>query len=102
MDILLKKSIKLLHKYRDKYKDIDSFLNNEEISDIVKNLVEQGYIIRKPRHEDFGDYDKEEYEVELLNGENVICYPNAGKMVSLDKSGRVFYPSDVHSFNKLT
>lgn len=106
-------AIKLLHGYNEMVKrdpqyklnkpyspktDIDDFLYSDEIKPIYKSLLKNSEIIRHSKHEDFGDYDKKEYDVELLNGEELKCWPNAGAMMSLDGSGRMFDPADVHSF----
>lgn len=41
-----------------------------------------------------GTYRKEFYEVKLATGEVVHCWPNAGRMIALDDSGREWAPSD--------
>lgn len=111
--LLLRKAIRLLYGYNQMVKtdpqykldkpyssktDIDVFLEMDEVSPIVKKMIEQGDIIRKSKYEDFGDYEKKEYDVELLNGELVTCWPNDGYMNSMDSSGRMFEASDVWSF----
>jgi hypothetical protein len=113
MKLLLMKAINLLYGYNQMVKtdpqykldkpyspktDIDSFLEMDEVSPIVKQMLLDGDIVRKSKHTDFGDYEKVEYLVELLNGEVVVCYPNAGLMNATDSSGRVFGASDVWSF----
>ena len=116
MDALpyLKQSLRLLYGYntmvkRDpQYKldkpyspktDIDAFIESHpEINELVKQMIKDGDIIRKSNLTDFGDYDKKEYLIGLLNGEVVNCWPNAGYMTAMDGSGRDFEPSDVWSF----
>jgi len=78
--------------------NIDDFLIKEEIKPIVSKLLLDGEVHRRTFVKSFGDYEKQEYIVELLNGEIVNCWPNSGSMVSLDKSGRMFDPQDVFSF----
>lgn len=41
-----------------------------------------------------GDYEKQHYLVRLKTGEEVVCWPNAGRMHASDRSGRDFWPSD--------
>jgi len=41
-----------------------------------------------------GAYRKEFYEVRLKSGDIIECWPNAGRMVALDGSGREFKPED--------
>lgn len=114
MKLLLMKAIKLLYGYNQTVKtdpqykldkpyspktDIDMFFESyPEVSTLVKQMIKDGDIIRKSKLESFGDYEKEEYSVELLNGEVVVCYPNAQCMHSLDGSDRVFEPLEVFSF----
>mgnify|MGYP000570667506 CR=1 FL=1 len=40
-----------------------------------------------------GAYVKETY-LALIDGKEVACWPNAGKMVSCDRSGREWKPED--------
>lgn len=109
----LSKAIKLLHEYNEMIKrdpqyklnkcyspktNIDEFLYSDEVLPTYKKLLSNTDIIRKSKHVDFGDYEKSEYIVELLNGEVVVCWPNAGCMNAMDATGRIFKASDVHSF----
>lgn len=41
-----------------------------------------------------GDYEKQWYEVRLPDGEILLCWPNAGKMIAIDGSGGEWSPSD--------
>jgi len=113
MEQPLTKAVKLLHGYNEMVKrdpqyklnksysprtDIDDFLYSDEIYPIYKKLLLGSDVVRHSKLEDFGDYDKKEYLVELLNGEVVDCWPNADTMNAMDGSGRIFDASDVHSF----
>lgn len=41
-----------------------------------------------------GDYEKNIYEVKDSEGKIYECWPNAGRMVALDGSGKEFFPED--------
>lgn len=41
-----------------------------------------------------GEYEKQDYEVKLEDGTIVRCWPNAGRMVSMDGTGREWAPED--------
>ena len=47
------------------------------------------------------DYKKCEYMVLLKTGEQIICWPNAGRMNAIDGSGREFWLEDIEHYEPI-